>query len=86
MADPFKDHSQSLTSPGFDFYEITPHDTAEIDPRPRAIRVNLGGDIVAVNAAGDEVAFTLVSGEVLDIRFRRIKATGTTASGIVGII
>ena len=86
MADPFEDHVPSLTSPGFDFYEIMPDDEAEIDPRPRAVRINIGGDLVAVNTSGAEVSFTVASGEVLAIRFKRIMATGTSAAGIVGIV
>lgn len=84
----------------FDFYEqggdstsrkwaaITPHDTNELDPIPRAVYVGVSGDLYGIGAddAGDTaIAFQNVpAGRTLEIQ-PRIIHTDTTASGLVAL-
>lgn len=66
-------------------YPVTPHNTNEIgDVIPRAIRVNVGGTLV-FQLLGDTAdrTITALNGEWLPISPRIIKATGTTATGIL---
>ena len=84
--DNFLARPQAVTGPGRNVFAITPHATNEINPLPRAVRFDVGGTVVlrTVEASAD-VTITVAAGEQLDWRIRYIRATGTTASGIVGI-
>lgn len=65
--------------------EITPHDTNTVE-KTRGLYVGTGGDITVVNLQGNSVVFANVpDGTILPIRITAVKATGTTASDIVGL-
>lgn len=69
-------------------FPITPHNSTEISPTPRAIYVGAAGDITAVLVGdpGTEVLFKSVPvGTILDIQPLLIKASGTGASQILGL-
>lgn len=88
MADPYSGFSGSITAPASSAYVITPSDVSAIDPLPRAIRVGTGGDII-IRAMGSSVDVTLknvADGETIPIRCQYIRATGTTATDIVGLL
>lgn len=67
-------------------FEITPHDTNEITPLPKAIRFNAAGAVTlrAADSTAD-VVITVAAGEVLDVRARFIRDTGTDAITIHGL-
>jgi hypothetical protein len=53
----------------------------------RALYVGTGGTVAAVLQSGAAVSFAnLGSGTLLPVRLRQVKATGTTASGLVGML
>lgn len=65
---------------------ITPDDANDIVTVTRALYVGSAGDVRVDMADGSDVTFSSVpSGTVLPLRVRRVYATGTTASGIVGL-
>lgn len=67
---------------------ITPNDTNDLSEIPRALRVGTGGTLVVL-AIDDTVPITLLNvadGETIAIMVRKVFATGTTATGIVGFI
>lgn len=70
-----------------DFAAITPNDGADFDTiECRAVYVGGAGNITATNASGVDVLFSnVLAGTVMPIRTRRIKATGTTATGLVAL-
>jgi len=75
---------------GQGFVAVTPSDTVDIQRNeannfPAALYVGTTGNISIVGADGDAVTFTNVPVGILPVRARRVNATGTTASGIVGI-
>ena len=73
------------TAPAPIFADITPHNTNEI-VAPRALYVGTGGNIVATGVDGVSVTFSNVpSGTLLPIRPKIVKATGTTATNILGL-
>lgn len=79
--------SSSNLAVGVSAFAITPHDTTNFTTRARAVYVGVSGDITAVFADGAAVLFKSVpQGSVLPIEIRRINATGTTASSLVGIV
>jgi hypothetical protein len=86
MSDRFE-NVNGLADPARQAFAITPNATSEIDPLPKAVFVGTGGDIVGRAAgSGADVTFkNVASGQVLDVRFQYIRATGTTAADIVGL-
>ncbi len=77
---------QSITGPSSRFFTVTPNDTTEFSFVPRAVYVGSIGNMVCVDEEGNEVTFTsLAVGVPHPIRPVKIKATGTTVTGIVAL-
>ena len=84
MADNY--FNDSVITPSSEFAAISPSDSTYLTEIPKSLYVGTGGNLVAINAVGDAITFTNVpSGSVLPIRPKRVNATSTTATGIVGI-
>ncbi len=85
--DPFRNQADSPMAPAEFCFEITPSDSAELNYATKAIYVGEGGDIALTSVrADDPVIFSSVpSGSILDVRARKISATGTTAANIIGL-
>jgi len=83
--DQFENHSQSLESPATRLTEITPSDATELAIATRAISVAEAGFIQLVTTGGDTGRVFVAAGVPFPIRARQVLATGTTASGIVGL-
>lgn len=67
---------------------VTPSDTLDLDFIPKALYIGTGGNI-SIIALEDSVAVTIsnvAAGSILPIRAKFVRATGTTASGIVAFI
>ena len=69
------------------FNTVTPSDSAgdNMDPAPRALFIGSDGTIAAVREDGVVVTFQVFAGQEVNISPVRINATGTTATGIVGL-
>jgi hypothetical protein len=85
MADNFQSSSDTISGPARKVFAITPHASNEINPLPKSVRFNVGGTVAfrAVDSTED-VSVTVADGEQLDYRMQYIRATGTTATGILG--
>lgn len=84
--DPFKDYSDSLTSPIRSAQSVTPNDTGDLTVLPRALYVGAGGDLHLTMAGGQEVTYAAVpAGTLLPVRAARVWATGTEASAILAM-
>lgn len=83
MADMFSTHSSALDSPARAGFAITPDDN-DLAQTTRALYTGKGGTLVCILADdAAEVTFSSVpAGQILPLRIRRVKATGTTASMI----
>jgi hypothetical protein len=76
----------SLSAPGYGAAAITTADTDQ-NTSFRAIYVGGAGDIKVDMPGGGTVTFVAVpQGTLLPIRPKRIYATGTTATNLVGLI
>ena len=86
--DPFKNAADSLIAPCADCFAITPDDSGDLPRATKAIYVGTGGDIVlrAVGSDEDIVFRNAISGSILDIRVRAVRATGTAAADLVGLV
>ena len=82
--DNFDKHSTGLDSPAYNGAALTPDDGIDLTNVPRALWVGGAGDVSVILASGDAVTFNNVSGW-MPLRVRRLNATGTTATDIVGI-
>ena len=81
-------NSDEWNFPARSSYPVTPNDSAEIGAiEPKGIWVGGAGTIVG-QLVGDEADRTFVgigAGSMLPLRFRLIKATGTTATNIIAV-
>lgn len=65
---------------------VTPSDTADLSTVPRAVCVSADGNVVLVMSGNSqEVTIAMVAGTLYPLAPTRIKATGTTATGIVAV-
>ena len=85
--DAFSHNSAAAVDPARQAFTITPHDSDELALLPRAIYVGTGGVLVlrAVDSAADVTLKNLAAGQVIDIRARFVRATGTTAADLVAL-
>lgn len=82
----YSGRSDAISAPAQRGFAVTPNDAADLAAETRGLWVGGSGDLVLVLASGDEVTLAgAVGGSVLPLRIRRIKATGTTATQLVGL-
>lgn len=86
--DNFQSSSDSLIAPANNAFEIAPHDAQELSAVTKALYIGTGGDVIVRLLEGtNDVTFrNLQDGSILDIRAVAVRATGTTASDIVGLV
>ncbi len=87
IKDTFETVTDSLISPARRAFAVAPNDSSEFEFATKAFYVGTGGD-VTLRAIGDDADVTfrnIAGGTILAIRARAIRATGTTASDIVGL-
>jgi hypothetical protein len=83
----FSKHQIAVMTPATHAFAITPHDANELSNVTRAIYVGGAGDVTAV-LMDDTAAVTfkaVPAGAVLSVRVKQVKATGTTATHLVGL-
>lgn len=85
--DQFHDYSAGLTGPICGGFDIAPDDQADIEQVTRAIMVSAPGDVSIILKNGTFLTLTgLIAGVLYPFRVSRINATGTTATGIKGLV
>ncbi|MGB3711311.1 MAG: hypothetical protein WA913_07890 [Pricia sp.] len=80
--------TDSLTAPAREGFALIPDDTAAVADLPKAIYVGTGGDLV-LRMADSDADLTLrnvADGALLPLRPAFVRATGTTAADIVGLL
>lgn len=86
MSDLFASQGTALDSPATRAVAVTPSDGADLATFARALYIGGEGDVSCVTVGGDTVIFTAVAGgSILPVRVSRVRATGTTATGIVAV-
>ena len=83
--DQFKNHTPGLESPASRLFEIVPNDTSPLALVTRAISVDAAGYLQVVMASGDTGRIFVAAGVPFPLRVAQVMATGTTATGIVGL-
>jgi hypothetical protein len=75
------------TSPAITGYTISPSDTTDQDTPFRSLYIGVGGDVVVVGLDGATVLYHAVpQGTILPVKGKRVAATNTTASYMVGMV
>ena len=84
--DSFKEFPTPPVSPIRDAAAVTPSDSVTLPTVTRAIYVGQPGDVAVSMAGGQAVTFQSVpAGSLLPIRVSVVKATGTSAGGILAL-
>ncbi|PZU85939.1 MAG: hypothetical protein DI528_10780 [Shinella sp.] len=87
MTDRFSNVHPSLSGPASTGFTILPDDDANLLETTRGLYIGSGGDISVVMTSGASIVLTNVpGGSILPLRVNRVLATGTTTSGIVGLV
>ena len=88
MADRFENHAVGLNSPAVRAVTITPNDSVELSSPLRGYTVGGGGDIVVVFVDDTEsvVLPARIAGVDYGGRIKKILASGTTATTILGFL
>lgn len=83
---PYNPISDDPTQPARHAVAITPADGTDLVTVTRGIYVGTGGDLTVVMAGGETVTFTaVVAGVLYPLAVARVKATGTTATNMIGV-
>ncbi len=69
-----------------DAFSIAPSDSNDLADVPRAIWVGTGGNVALAMASGNVTLQNVPDGTMLPVRPSRVRATGTTASNMVGLL
>lgn len=85
MSDPFESHAEGLESPPSHLSAIVPTDGSDLSQAVRAINVATTGSVRVTTVEGDTATLHVAAGIPFPIRARRIWASGTSATGIVGL-
>ena len=86
MQDEFEHHQVALTAPVTAAEAITPNDSTDLDHATRALYVGNGGAVAVEMLSGQTIVFVnLQPGVLYPLRLAKVLATGTTATGLVGL-
>ena len=85
MPDPFASFTPGLESPASAAFAITPSDSTDLPQVTRALNVAQTGTVALVTVRGDTATVFVAAGIAFPIRAQRVLATGTSATGIVGL-
>lgn len=86
MADAFSSYTGGLTAPASRALAITPSDSVSMAHASRAIYVGQAGNLTVRLVSGDEVTLAnVIAGMVYPLRATHVLASGTTATGLVGL-
>lgn len=86
--DPYASFASAPNDPARDAFPILANDTAALAVLPRALYVGTGGMLAVrlIDAASDVTFRNVGAGQILDIRVSYVRATGTTAADLIGLV
>jgi hypothetical protein len=87
ISDRFSEFTSGLSSPICGGFDIAPDDSADLQTVTRAFILGGGGDVAVVLKDGDTITLSgLAAGVIYPLRVSRVLATGTTATGLKGLV
>lgn len=72
-------------APGVGSLAVTPNDTTTYSPPLRSLRCTGAGDVCFVGLDGVEDTWTVAAFDLIPVMMTKVKATGTTATGLKGV-
>ena len=85
--DPYASFAVPPGGPSPDGFAITPSDVTPFGVMARQLFVGGSGNVTLITAAGTTLTLTgVLAGALLPIKCSQVKATGTTATSLVGLI
>ena len=87
MTDPFSNSADAVSAPARDAVAVTPSDDVALTDCPKALYVGTGGSIVmrGIDGSSDQIWANVPSGAILPFRAQYVRATGTTATGLLAL-
>lgn len=84
--DPFSTHADSPDAPALQAFAIAPSDSAELPAVTKSIYVGSSGDVTLrpLRGTADVTYRNVPDGAYLTIRASHVRATGTTATDLIG--
>lgn len=86
MADAFADRMRAPTDPAITVFDVTPNDAVDLPDVTTALNVATPGTIRVTLLDGSTGDVSATPGAPLPVRATRVWLTGTTATGIRGLI
>jgi len=83
---PFANRAPSLSGPATDALPVTPSDGDDLPVVAVGLYVETGGEISLITAAGETRSVSVADFSLLPLGIRRVRATGTTATGIHAMV
>lgn len=79
MTDLYGTQADTVIAPARKCFVITPNDTTDLDPIPKAIRAD-GDGVIVLKAVDSQLAVShpVKDGEIISVRARVVMATGTS--------
>jgi hypothetical protein len=85
-SDRFAHHSDSPMSPSRHAFAIVPSDTLPLSPVPKALFAGGAGSLVLRTIDSDaDVTLAVQAGQILPLRAVYVRASGTSATGLVAL-
>jgi hypothetical protein len=86
MPDAFADRHRRPTDPAITVFDIMPDDETDLAQVTTALNVATPGTVRVTTADGSVADISVHPGQAFPIRARRIWLTGTTATGLRGLV
>lgn len=86
MTNPFSNRAISLNGPATDIAPVTPDDGQALAQVAIALYVETGGTLVITPVHGPDRTVRVADHAILPVGVSRVKATGTTATGIHALV
>lgn len=86
MPDTFAGRTRRLTDPAVSVFDITPDDGTDLAQVTTALAVTTPGTVRVTALDGSTADLVLHPGQPFPIRARRVWQTGTTATGLRGLV
>lgn len=86
MANPLSNRALPLSGPATDIAPVTPDDTNDLPDLAMALYVETGGAISVITARGQTRTVAVADYSILPVAVRRVRAAGTTATGVYALV
>lgn len=83
---PFANRARSIQGPATGALPVTPSDATDLAHIAVALYVEVGGAVVIDTVEGQTRTITVTDFSILPVGATRVRATGTTASGIHALV